>query len=110
MSPEQQQPNSENANAELAFVHKLSQPPTGPNAPPASSLRARHPRRGGVCLDAHAHVPARKPWRAPALTASRRPVLSRPPVRDHHVPSSGDEQEYPHHPSGARQHAPALIR
>ncbi len=109
MSPEYQQPNSENTNAELAFVQQAL----------AAADRSERSSRiiVGVLailasrrlyLDAPPHVPARNPGRTPAFTPSRRPFLPGPPVRHHHVPSSGHEQEHPHHPPGPRQHPPAL--
>ena len=72
MTPEHQQPNSENTNAEIAFVQQ---------ALAAADRSERTSRivvgvlailaRRGLRLDAPPHVPARKSGRTPALTASR---------------------------------------
>ena len=101
MSPEHQQPNSENANAELAFVQQAL----------AAADRSERSSRiivGVLAILAivafiwmHLHMfPPQTLDGLLHLTPSRRPFLSGPPVRHHHVPSSGDEQEHPHHPSG----------
>ncbi len=108
MSPEHQQPNSENTTAEIAFVQQ------------ALAAADRSDRSSRIIVGVLAilavvafiwmHLNMFPPdlGRTLALSPSRRPFLSGPPVRHHHVPSSGHEQEHPDDPSGPRQHPPAL--
>ena len=109
MSPESQQPNSENTNAEIAFVQQ---------ALAAADRSARFSRIIVVVLGIlavvaffwmHLHMfQVGKLPRIIAFAASRRSILSRPYFRPHHVRSSGDQSKHPHHPSSACQHPQPL--
>lgn len=109
MSPEHQQPNFENTNAELAFVQQ------------ALAAADRSERSSRIIVGVLAilavvvfiwmHLHLFPPETLGGLLHSLLRVdlfFSGPPVRHHHVHSSGHEQEHPHNPSGARQHPPAL--
>ncbi len=109
MSPERQQPHSEDSNAELAFVQQ------------ALAAADRSERSSRIIVGVLAilavvvfiwmHLRMFPPETLGGLLhsiLSSGPFLSGPPVRHRHVPSSGYEQEHAHHPSGSCEHTPAL--